>query len=102
MGVSQAAVTQFEKAEKDGAITLKSLRSAAEALDCTLYYAFVPRRALEDLIRDRASALADQQLARAHHTMTLENQALLPDELAAERTRLIDEILRNDPSRLWR
>lgn len=102
MGVSQAAVTQFEKSEKDDAITLKSLRSAAEALDCTLLYAFVPRRALEDLMRDRASALADQQLARAHHTMTLENQALPPDDLAAERSRLIDEILRGDPSRLWR
>ena len=102
MGVSQAAVAQFEKAEKDGSITLKSLRSAAEALDCTLVYALVPRLPLEDLMRDRASVLADQQLARTHHTMSLENQALLPDDLKAERARLIEDILRDDPSRLWR
>lgn len=102
MGVSQAAVAQFEKAEKDGSITLKSLRSAAEALDCTLVYALVPRRPLEDLIRDRAAAVADQQLARTHHTMSLENQALLPEDLKAERARLIEDILRDDPSRLWR
>lgn len=102
IGVTQAAVAQFEKAEKDGSITLKSLRSAAEALDCTLVYALVPRRPLEDLMRDRASALADQQLARTHHTMSLENQALLPDDLKAERARLIEDILRDDPSRLWR
>lgn len=102
MGVSQAAVAQFEKAEKDGSITLKSLRSAAEALDCTLVYALVPRQPLEDLMRNRASVLADQQLARTHHTMSLENQALLPDDLKAERARLIEDILRDDPSRLWR
>ena len=102
MGVSQAAVAQFEKAEKDGSITLKSLRSAAEALECTLIYALVPRRSLEEVMRDRASVLADQQLARAHHTMSLENQALLPDDLKAERVRLIEGILRDDPTRLWR
>lgn len=102
MGVSQAAVAQFEKAEKDGSITLKSLRSAAEALDCTLVYALVPRRPLEDVMRDRASSLADQQLARTHHTMSLENQALLPEDLKAERARLIEDILREDPGRLWR
>ena len=98
MGVSQAAVAQFEKAEKDGSITLKSLRSAAEALDCTLVYALVPRLPLEDLIRDRASVLADQQLARTHHTMSLENQALLPDDLKAERARLIETSLRTTPA----
>lgn len=102
MAVSQAAVAQFEKAEKDGSITLKSLRSAAEALDCTVVYALVPRRPLEDLTRARASAMADEQLARTHRTMTLENQALLPGDLKAERARLIEDILRDDPSRLWR
>ena len=102
LGVSQAAVAQFEKSEKDGSISLKTLRSAAEALDCTLVYAFVPRKSLDDLMVERASTIADEQLARTHHTMSLENQALLPDDLKAERRRLIDDILRDDPSRLWR
>jgi predicted DNA-binding mobile mystery protein A len=102
MGVSQAAVAQFEKAETDGSITLKSLRSAAEALDCHLVYALVPRQSLEDAVRNRASVVADQQLARTHHTMSLENQALLPADLEAERSRLIESILRDDPARLWR
>ena len=102
MGVTQAAVTQFEKAEKDGTITLKSLRSAAEALDCSLVYALVPRQSLEEFMRARATILADRQLARTHHTMSLENQALLPEDLKTERARLIDDILRDDPSRLWR
>jgi predicted DNA-binding mobile mystery protein A len=102
MGVSQAAVAQFEKSEKDGSITLRTLRSAAEALDCTLVYALVPRRRLDELMMERASIIADEQLARTHHTMSLENQALLPDDLRAERKRLIGDILRDDPSRLWR
>jgi predicted DNA-binding mobile mystery protein A len=102
MGVSQAAVAQFEKSEKDGSITVKTLRSAAEALDCTLIYALVPRTSLDDLMMERASIIADEQLARTHHTMSLENQALLPDDLKAERKRLVDDILRDDPARLWR
>ena len=102
MGVSQAAVAQFEKSEVEGTITLKSLRSAAEALDCALVYALVPRKPLEELLRDRAAVLADEQLLRTHHTMSLENQALLPDDLKAERLRLIEDILRDDLGRLWR
>lgn len=102
MRVSQSAVAQFEKAEKDGSITLKTLRSAAEALDCTLIYALVPRRPLEDLMRESASTIADEQLARTHRTMSLENQALVSDDLKAERARLVDEILRDDPGRIWR
>lgn len=78
---------------------MKTLRSASEALDCTLIYALVPRTRLDDLMLERASTLADEQLARTHHTMSLENQALLPDDLKAE---LIDDILRDDPARLWR
>lgn len=102
MGVSQAAVAQFEKSEVESTITLKSLRSAAEALDCALVYALVPRKPLEELLRDRAAIIADEQLSRTHHTMSLENQALLPDDLKAERLRLIEDLLRDDLGRLWR
>lgn len=102
LGVSQAAVAQSEKAETDGSITIKTLRYVAEALDCTLVYALIPSKPLSDLMRERASAIADEQLARTHRTMSLENQALLPDDLKAERARLIDNILRDEPGRLWR
>lgn len=43
LGVSRQLPLQFEKAEAEDSITLKSLRNVANALDCDLVYALVPR-----------------------------------------------------------
>lgn len=102
MGISQAAVSQLEKGEIDESISLKTLRAAAEALECTLVYALIPRKPMEALLQERAAELAEKQLARTNRTMALENQALAPADQKAERQRLIDEILRTDLRQLWR
>ncbi|WP_332767587.1 mobile mystery protein A [Phenylobacterium sp.] len=100
LGVVQSRITALEQAEANDAITLKSLRQAAEALDCTLVYALVPNEPIDDLLRDRAARIADEQIARAHHSMRLEDQALDPRDLAAARTSLVNELL-HAPRRLW-
>ena len=77
MKTSQQAVAAFETGEERGAITLKSLERAAEALDCELVYFVVPR--------DKAATY--RELARRHdpnfkllqaseHSMALEDQAV--------------------------
>jgi transcriptional regulator with XRE-family HTH domain len=43
LGVSRQLPLQFEKAEADDSITLKSLRMVANALGCDLVYALAPR-----------------------------------------------------------
>jgi transcriptional regulator with XRE-family HTH domain len=43
LGTSRQLPLQFEKAEADDSITLKSLRRVGKALDCELVYALVPR-----------------------------------------------------------
>ncbi len=100
LGAVQSRITALEQAETNDAITLRSLRQAAEALDCTLVYALVPKRPIEDLLRDRATEVADEQLARTHHSMRLEDQALDPRDLSAAREALINELV-HDPRRLW-
>lgn len=101
LGVSQPRVVDIERRETQDAITLSTLRKAAEALDCTLVYALVPNRSLDETVRERAGKLADARLGRVHHTMRLEDQALGPDDLASERERLVEDLLRGDPRRLW-
>jgi len=101
LGVSQPRVTALERNEIEDRLTLGKLRQAAEALDCTLVYALVPNRPLGAMVEERARALADRQLARIHHTMRLEDQALTAEDLAAERERLVAEYLRGNPRRLW-
>src|SRR5271154_4145147 len=67
---------QLEKAEAEDRITLKSLRAMANALDCELVYALVPRAdTLHALIEDRARAEAKQRVLGIEHSMALENQS---------------------------
>ena len=101
IGVSQAQATQFEQGEVDGSITLRSLRGAAEATDCELVYALVPKRPLDEMLRSEATKVADRQLRITHHTMALENQAMRGADQDSERERLIAALL-DDPRRIWR
>lgn len=101
IGVSQPRISALEKAEVEGTVTLATLRQAAEGLGCTLVYALVPNKPLEAMVEERARAIASQQLARTHHTMTLEDQALDPADLKAQRARLIADLIANNPRRLW-
>ena len=101
MGRTHSVLVRLERSEVADAITLGSLRAAAEAMDCTLVYAIVPNRSLTETARARAASIADAQLSRMHHTMRLEDQALTRDDLAEERNRLIEGILARGGSRLW-
>lgn len=100
LGVSQPRVAALEKAEADGVVTLKSLRQAAEALDCDFVYALVPRKPLEQVVKARARDVAERQLARTDQTMRLENQAVSKARMARARDELAAELLRSD-RRLW-
>jgi len=54
LGIKQPSLVELEQSEAKGSIELATLRRVAEALDCTLVYAFVPNKPLESTIRDRA------------------------------------------------
>jgi len=74
MGISDASVRSLEAKEQSGGIRLSSLRRAAEAMDCTLAYAFVPNESLEHTVRRQAAIVLSEQLDRVRQTMRLEDQ----------------------------
>lgn len=82
--VQPPSVAALEASEESGAIQLKTLRRAAEALDCTLVYALVPNSTLEGAVRARARKIALRDLGRVSHTMKLEAQET-PDGSTDER-----------------
>lgn len=91
LGVSRQLPLQFEKAEAEGSITLKSLRNVANALDCDLVYALVPRAGtMQDLIENRARAQARKRVLGVEHSMALEDQAAgrIDEAVEAEAHRL--------------
>ncbi len=101
LGVAQPRVTELEQAEVSGSLTLKSLERAAEALGCHVVYALVPEHTLAEAVEKQARHVADRQLARVDHTMSLEQQSVVNKDARKDmRERLIAELL-SKPSRLW-
>ena len=83
---------QLEKSEAEDRITLKSLRAVADALDCELVYALVPRaESMQELMEVRARAEATKHVLGVEHSMALENQAAgkIDEAIDAETRRLI-------------
>ena len=101
MGVSPARVSKLESDEIAGAVTLKTMRKAAEALDCTLVYALVPRVSLEDTVKKRITLYAQQRLARISHTMALEDQELSTGGKKKALQAMEEKLLFNIPKSLW-
>ena len=92
MGTSRQLPLQLEKGEAEDRITLKSLRAVANALDCDLVYAFVPRAdSMQELIEGRARAEAKNRVLGVEHSMALENQAVgrIDEAVEAETRRLV-------------
>lgn len=100
LGVSRMRVAALEQAEVTGASTLKTLRRAAEAMDCVLVYALVPKTTLKETLQRQARRKARQDMTRASRSMALEDQALTPGELdkAAEAAAVLLEKM---PKTLW-
>jgi predicted DNA-binding mobile mystery protein A len=92
LGTSRQLPLQLEKGEAEDRVTLKSLRAAANALDCDLVYALVPRAgSMQQLIENRARAEAKKHVLGVEHSMALENQAVgrIDEAVEAETRRLV-------------
>ena len=101
LGVVQSRVVAIEHAETKGTITLNSLEKAAQALDCRLVYALLPRQPLEDIVEQRASLLAKSRLKSTGHTMTLEAQGVDATDESEQLKRLIRQLVEKSGSKLW-
>jgi predicted DNA-binding mobile mystery protein A len=73
MAVKRQSYAQFEGAEEAGAISLASLRRAAEAMGCELVYFVVPRESVARTYADLAQIHdpAAMHLKATEHSMAL-------------------------------
>ena len=101
MGVSKMWVADMERLEANGATSLKTLRRAAEAMDCVLVYALVPKTSLKETLLKQARQKVRRDMARASHTMALEDQALAKDEVAKATETAAASLLDKIPKTFW-
>ena len=102
LNVSKSQASQIERMEIEDRITLKQLRRVAEALDCDLQYALVPRKPVEEMIRDRAMFKASQLVKKADVQMKLEAQQLSNDMLQQNIEAETERLLKEMPRDLWK
>jgi predicted DNA-binding mobile mystery protein A len=102
LNITKQAILDIEKREKDGFITIKSLKEIARALDMQLVYGFVPNDgSLDALIEKRATELATKIVLRANNTMKLENQGFTNARIKKAIKERAEEIKNEMPKILW-
>jgi predicted DNA-binding mobile mystery protein A len=101
LNVSQPRIPKLERDEVSGVVSLKTMRQAAEAMDCVFVYAIVPRTSLEETVRAQARKVADVRSQRVSHTMLLEAQNLSAEEQQASINAAVEELVREMPKDLW-
>jgi predicted DNA-binding mobile mystery protein A len=102
LNISKQAILDIEKREKDGFITIKSLKEIARALDMQLVYGFVPNDgSLDALIEKRATELATKIVLRTNNTMKLEDQGITNDRIKKAIKERAIEIKNEMPKILW-
>jgi predicted DNA-binding mobile mystery protein A len=90
-----------EMAESRGDITLATLTRYAEVLGCELRYVLIPRKPLQEMVEERAEAIARAEITAVHHSMALESQATSPEQVERQVAELRRRILAGNRSRLW-
>lgn len=101
LGMTAAGAKQMELRERDGSITLKSLREAATAMNAKFVYALVTEESIEDMIDKRARELAAEIVGRASTTMILEDQKTSQKRLEKAITERAEKIKAETPNLLW-
>lgn len=98
MGVKQPTMVALEQSELKGTIQLASLRRAADAMNCTLVYALIPKGSLESIVHEQARKVARRRLRSVEHSMLLEEQNLPPADFEARLDALAREL---KPRSIW-
>lgn len=104
IGVTPATISDLEKSEARGSVTLESLEKLARGLEGRLVYAIVPATAtsFQRIVEDRAEQIAKKRLQRVSHSMSLEDQPIEQKRQATQLKQIIDSLLRGSRRILWR
>ncbi|MES2802756.1 MAG: mobile mystery protein A [Bdellovibrionota bacterium] len=105
MGVTQTNITQLENGESKKTVSLKSLSKAAEAMDCELVYMIVPKspnNSFDELLDQKAVALAKKIASGVPHSMNLEMQEVDSITTQDQIKNLAHDLKRDLDSGLWK
>jgi len=101
MNVTRSLVSNTEKAEIEGRVTIKKMQAFAEAMECEFVYCMIPKEEIQNILKKRAKEKAQSIVDRTNIHMGLEGQALTTERAKFELERLTEQILKDELSDLW-
>lgn len=100
-GLSRTSITSAETGEAKGAVQFDTLRGLADALDCDLVYALIPRTSLAQTLEAQARRKAAALVGRVADSMKLEAQGVAHEETERQVSELAATILRDRGRGFW-
>ena len=101
LGVSRAQVSQTEKNEVSGSVTLKTVQKMAEAMGYRFVYTIVPVTTVTGVIEARAREKATAIVNTTSTHMALEGQALSTAQIEYEKNRIQQDLVNEPPATFW-
>lgn len=101
LGRTRASVSNIERAELSGSVSIKNMQQMAEAMNCRFVYAIIPEVSIEDLIQKRAKEKAVIIVAEANSHMALEAQTLDKETIEFEVNRIQNSFINDLSADLW-
>ena len=100
-GRAAQTVEAMQKNEVSGAISLRTLRALAEAMECRLIYAVVPKKSLAKVRRDKARVIAARLLGDAVRPVGTEDREARESSEQAALDALVQQLLAGPRKKLW-
>jgi predicted DNA-binding mobile mystery protein A len=103
LGLSRMRIVQLERAEIHDAITLRTLKEVANAMECEFVYAIVPKNnsTLEDIIKIKAAKISEERISSVAHSMALEKQSLDNNVLKSKKNELAKNLIQHLNKKFW-
>ena len=100
--ITRQSVQELELREKDGTISLKTLKEVARVMEIQLVYGFIPNEgSLEALVEKKSIEMAKRIVMRTSHSMKLEDQQNTGNRLKKAIKERAQTIKNEMPKILW-
>ena len=100
--ITPQGVRDLEKREKEGAITINTLKEVGRILEMDLVYGFISRHnSLEDMIEERAREIAGEVVLKSRQAMELNTPGKSENDIKKAIQQKTYEISSKMPSNLW-
>lgn len=102
LNVTRRRITKIEEDEMQEALTIKTLKNIANAMECQLVYAIVPKTTIMQTIENQVKKIVTEQLTEISHHMNLENQGITDQKiLNLQIEELIHQYFNKSFKHLW-